>query len=177
MSVGALQSEGYAQSVATAQRRIILFSFVWYPTVLALSGVAHLAVSWHLDEPLDIGTGLLVLGSGLALVLWLLTLGKRFAKKPPEPARHLHRVDLSIRTARLRIAVACVGGALLAINTVVQLGWQSSGFPRDVIPLSALFATYLFGVAYGHAYARRHLLGARGAHHDITTLFRAGPDR
>lgn len=143
----------------------MLFSFIWYPAaLLVFSGIAYVLVSWLVREPLDIGIGFIILGSGLTLLCWLVTLGKRFTKKAPKPAADLIRVEWAIHSNPPVIKICWAAGALLAITTVVLPFVQSEDSSRDLIALSALFAVFFPGIAYGLSYAQRHLVAAKRLH-------------
>lgn len=155
----------YAQAVAIAQRKSLLFSAIWYPVLTALGGLTHLVLSLLLGEPLDIGIGFIIIGSVLTLLMWLATLGKRYSKKPPKPAKDMIRLGWAIRTNPPVIRAWGIAGALLAITTVVLLFVPLDDAQRGfAVPLSALFSVWLFGSAYATSYAQRQLVAAATSH-------------
>lgn len=155
----------YAQAVAIAQRKSLLFLVLWFPALVALIGLTHLALSFLLGESLDLGIAFIIIGSVLALLMWLVTLGKRYSKTPPKPAKDMIRVGWAIRTNPPVTRAWRIAGTLLAITTVVLLVVPIDDAQRGLlVPLSAAFAVWLFGTAYGTSYAQAQLVAAGGLH-------------
>lgn len=153
---------GYnAQTVAIAQRRIMLFSFIWYPaTLLGLGGLVHLLVSLLVGGSADIGIFVSILGAGLTLLFWLVTLPKRRARTPPEPARYMYQVRQVVRVNPVMIKVFWGFSVLLAVTTLVLPFVQAGQSSPELVPLSAFFAVFLAGIAHGQSYQLRHLTAA-----------------
>ncbi|TKV28344.1 hypothetical protein FDK12_06635 [Arthrobacter sp. NamB2] len=155
---------GYAQAVAIAQRKTLLFSAIWFPTLTALGGVAHLLVSLLLQQTLEIGIVFIIIGSVLTLLMWLVTLGKRYSKTPPKSARDMIRLGWALHTNPPFARFCRAAGVLLAITTVVLLFVPMNDASRGVAaPLSALAAVWFFGTAWATSYTQRQLVAAGSA--------------
>lgn len=87
-----------AQAFGYAQRRTWVFFAWWYGMVIAIPGAVGAGPCGLLGREADRGIFMVILGTAISVVGWLVTLGVRFSPKTPNPASDIPRVEQALRT-------------------------------------------------------------------------------
>ena len=137
-----------AMAFGYAQRRSWIFWAWWYGVVLAITGAAEAGLSILLGQDPSPGMYMALLGAPLSVFGWLLTLGLRFSKKLPKPAKDVSRVEQAIRlnpgVVRFLVAAAVLVGAAMVLLT-------PNGRSPEALPCTALVVTAILSVTAGSA--------------------------
>jgi small-conductance mechanosensitive channel len=139
------------------QRRSWVFSAWWYPAVLAISGVAYGGLSLMLDQDVEAGIVLVILGTVLSGLGWALTAWPRFTRKPPKPASDIPRVEQGIRTTPIMIRTVLIA-AVLIVGALVL--FTPRGAAPETLPLLGMLITWPVGICAGFAYTRRLMMNS-----------------
>lgn len=144
-----------ARAFGYAQRRIWVFWAWWYGAVHFITGAADGTLSAILGQDPERGIFMMVLGTALSALGWLLTLGLRFRRKLPEPASDVLRVEQALRTNRSAIKTSVIVSVLIvaALITLTPNG-RSPGSLPIVGLVTALLTSITGGMAYSASVLR-----------------------
>lgn len=158
------------------QRRSWLFWAWWYGAVLAITGCVDAVLSGLVGQGTERGITMVVLGGALSVLGWLATLGLRFSKKPPKPARYLPRVEQAIRINPGVVGFLVVAAMLI---TAALVFLTPKGTSSETLPYIGLVAAAILSLAGGMARSGwlmknsdqlySHWLGRRVSHNGHTS--------
>ncbi|MFC9332624.1 hypothetical protein [Arthrobacter sp. NPDC057009] len=146
-----------------AHRRARVFWFWWMGVVFAIPGVAQGAALAATGQNPENGLVLASLGLGISGIGWLLAIGPRFTRTPPQPADDVARAEQYVRIVP-GVAIASVL-AMFVIVTALMFATPRGTSP-EVLPILAFLAAFPLPVAAGMLYSR-HL------HRDRDRLYAA----
>ena len=141
-----------------AHRRNRVFCFWWIGVAFAIPGLAYAMAAAATGQSPETGLMTAALGLVFSGVGWLLTIGPRFTRKPPRPAKDFARTDWEIRMAPGVAAGAPI--AMLAI-LVALVTLTPKGTSPEVLPILSALAVFPVPISAALLYSRRHLLARR----------------
>ncbi|MDQ0664284.1 hypothetical protein QFZ35_002782 [Arthrobacter ulcerisalmonis] len=133
-----------------AQRRSWVFFAWWYGAVIALPGAVDAGLSGLLGQEPDRGIFMMILGTAISVVGWLVTLGVRFSRKPPKPASDIPRVEQAIRINPHVIKFSVIGAAVIAASLVLL---TPNGRSPELLPIIGLIAAAQLAITGGIGYS------------------------
>ncbi|MGX5717171.1 hypothetical protein [Arthrobacter sp. MAHUQ-56] len=144
----AVATDERALELGYAQRRSWIFWAWWYGVALAITGAADAILSGLVGQDTSRGVGMVLLGAPISAVGWLLTIGVRFSKKLPKPARDVPRVEQGIRINPGVVRVLVIATVLIAAAIVFL---TPRGTSPETLPYTGLVATAILSLAAGMA--------------------------
>jgi hypothetical protein len=139
-----------AQAFGYAQRRVWIF-FAWgYGAIIAIAGAVYAALSALVGQDPETGTIMFLLGAGLSVLGWLVTLGVRFSRKTPKPASDIPRVEQGIRINPKVIKFSVAGAIVIAAALTL---FTPNGRSPEVLPITGLIAAAQLSITGGVAYS------------------------
>lgn len=134
-----------------AHRRARVFWFWWMGMVFAIPGVAQTAALAATGQSPENGLVLTGLGLVIAGAGWLLAIGPRFTRTPPQPADDVARAEQYIRIVP-GAAVTSVVATLVIVATLMLA--TPRGTSPAVLPILAFLASFPLPVVAGMLYSR-----------------------
>lgn len=144
----AVAADARALELGYAQRRSWIFWAWWYGVALAITGAADAILSGLVGPDTSRGVEMILLGAPLSVLGWLLTIGVRFSKKLPKPAKDVPRVERGIRinpgvVNSLVIATVLIAAAMVFLTP--------RGTSPETLPYTGLVSAAILSLAAGMA--------------------------
>lgn len=144
----AVAAEERALELGYAQRRSWIFWAWWYGVALAITGAGDAIFSGLVGQDTSRGVGMVLLGAPISALGWLLTLGARFSKKLPKPAKDVPRVEQGIRINPGVVKFLVIATVMVAAAMVVL---TPRGTSPATLPYTGLVAAAILSLAAGMA--------------------------
>lgn len=132
------------------QRLISIFWGWWYGVMLIIAGVSDAALSFNLNQGTDRGISMAVIGGGILIIGWLLTLRLRFTRNIPKPASYGWRVERGIKASPMAVKVCAICTVVIVVALAVFT--PSGGLP-EIIPILGLVTAVGLTLTAGLAYS------------------------
>lgn len=144
----AVAADERALELGYAQRRSWIFWAWWYGMAVAITGAADASLSGLVGQDTSRGGEMVLLGAPLSALGWLLTLGIRFSKKLPKPAKDVPRVEQGIRINPGVVRFLVIATVLIAAAMIFL---TPRGTSSETLPYTGLVAAAILSLAAGMA--------------------------